>query len=131
MESVTKKIQALLEQEHTSVWAFCSEIEDAAKYFEEGKPCQMLASGLREWAYYQEQARKEYESIIKQAQDQIHFIDENLQTHFDINADRVKEYKEKAAKELKVVLTVSYIIGLDNDTTKALFALVTKLQFGK
>jgi hypothetical protein len=131
MESLRSNISAVLADTHTSTWAFCSAIEESAKCAEEGKPAQMLAQGLREWASYRNSARKEYESIIRSAQDQIQNIDENRSIYFSCNHDRVNEYNAKAETQLEIVRTVAYIIGLTGEQLQSLFAVVTKLEFKK
>ena len=131
MSSLVKTIETVLDQEHKSVWGFCSAIEDSGKYEEDSRSCSMLAQGLREWSSYREQARKEYESLIKQAQDAISNINSNYSIHFDIDSDRVKEYNAKAATQVEIVRTASYIIGLNSETLAKLFAVVTTLQFNK
>ena len=131
MKSLIDNITAVIADTHTSTWAFCSAIEDSAKYFEEGKPAQMLAQGLREWASYRNSARKEYESIIRSAQDQIQNIDDNRSIYFGVNDDRVNEYNAKADTQLEIVRTVAFIIGLTGEQLQSLFAVVTKLEFKK
>ena len=131
MSSLNKTIEAVLEQEHKSVYGFCSAIEDSGKYEEDSRSCSMLAQGLRQWASYREQARKQYETLVRQAQDKINDIDNNQTLFWELDSDRAKEYNVKADTQVEIVRTVSYIIGLSNETLTQLFATVTKLQFNK
>lgn len=135
MTTTIQQIELELDLFHKSVWGFCSAIEDTATY--EGstelssRAISMLVQGLREWASYRQSARKEYESLIKQSQDAISNIDSNFSIHFDVDSDRVKEYNAKAATQVEIVRTASYIIGLSSETLAKLFAVVTTLQFAK
>lgn len=135
MTTTIQQIEIEIQLFHKSVWGFCSAIEDTATY--EGstelssRATSMLVQGLREWSSYRQSARKEYESLIKQSQDCISNIDSNHSIYFDVDSDRVKEYNAKAATQVEIVRTASYIIGLSNETLAKLFAVVTTLQFAK
>jgi len=131
----TDHINAVILKEHTSVWAFCSKLEDVGVYTEQQtmgeRAVGMLVQGLREWASYRQSARKEYESLMRQAQDKINDVDNNQSIFWELDSDRVKEYNAKAAAQVEIAQTASYIIGLNNETLKQLFATVTTLQFAK
>lgn len=131
MSSLVKLIEAELHQEHKGVYGFCTAIEETAKYAEDSRATAILAQGLREWASYREQARKQYETLARQAQDKINEIDNNQTLFWELDSDRAKEYNVKADTQVEIVRTASYIIGLSNETLTQLFAIVTKLQFNK
>ena len=130
--SQATRIEDLLQETHKSVWAFCTAIEETAKYDEDTRSTAMIAQGLREWASYRESARKEYEALIKQAQEQIRKIDHN-NTIWDryMDTDRVDGYNAKADTQVEIVRTACYIIGLNNESLGELFSIVTALQFNK
>ena len=132
MSSLVKTIETVLDQEHKSVWGFCSAIEDSGKYQEDSRTVAMIAQGLRQWSSYRESARKEYESLIKRAEEQIKKIDSNFDL-FDryMDTDRVNGYNAKADTQVEIVRTACYIIGVNNETLGKLFATVTTLQFSK
>lgn len=131
----TDHINAVILKEHTSVWAFCSKLEDVGVYTEQRtigeRAVGMLVQGLRDWASYREQARREYESLMRQAQDKINDVDNNQTIFWELDSDRVKDYNAKAEAQVAITQTASYIIGLNNETLKQLFAIVTTLQFAK
>jgi hypothetical protein len=131
MSSLNKTIEAVLDQEHSSVWAFCSAIEESGKYLEDSRSCSMLAQGLREWASYRQSAHKEYESMIRRAKINIENLEGNFTIHSEVDADRVQEYNAKSLTQVEIVRTASYIIGLSHEAQAELFATVTKLQFNK
>jgi hypothetical protein len=132
MNIAINQIEIALLEEHRSVWAFCSAIEiDGVTTDPQVRATMMLSQALREWASYRQSARKEYESIIKSAQNQIDNIDANQSIYFGVDADRVREYNAKAETQVEMARTACYIIGLSNETLGKLFATVTTLQFAK
>jgi hypothetical protein len=132
MNIAISQIEIALLEEHRSVWAFCSAIEiDGVTTDPQVRATMMLSQALREWASYRQSARKEYESIIKSAQNQIDNIDANQSIYFGVDADRVREYNAKAETQVEMARTACYIIGLNNETLGKLFATVTTLQFAK
>lgn len=133
MQTAMKQMEAALLQEHKSVWAFCGslEVDSENSYEAEVKASHMMSQALRDWARYREFARKEYEAVIKSAQDAIKNIDNNQSIYFGINADRVAEYNAKADTQVEMARTAAYIIGLSNEKLGDLFAIITALQFKK
>ena len=135
MDTLVKQIDAVLLREHRSVWAFCSAIEDAATH--EGdtelssRATSLLVQGLREWASHQESVRRQYELIITQANNGLDDLNNNHVTWYEIDSDRLTEYRAKAKTSVDTVLGASYIIGLSTETQKQLFAIVTAIQFKK
>jgi len=132
MNTAIQQIEDAILCEHKSVYAFRAALEiDGEATDPQVRATSMLAQGLREWVSYREQARKEYESLMKQSQDKINDIDNNQTIFWELDSDRVNEYNAKAATQVEVVRTASYIIGLSNETLGKLFAIVTTLQFSK
>jgi hypothetical protein len=133
MNTAIKQIEEALLLEHRSIWYFCEALEVEGQNTDpQVRATRMLSQALREWASYRESARKEYESLIKQAQEQIKKIDSN-HSIWDRYMDtvRVDGYNAKSETQVEMARTASYIIGLSNETLGELFALVTKLQFNK
>jgi hypothetical protein len=132
MNIAINQIEIALLEEHRSVYAFRSAIEvDGETTDPQVRATMMLGQALLEWASCRESARKEYESLMRQAQDKINDIDNNQTLFWELDSDRVKDYNAKADKQVELITSMSYIIGLKNETLKQLFATVTTLQFAK
>ena len=140
MKVIPMQIEAIASMEiknpkHKSVWSFCSALEDTATYEGDMEVCSravsMLVQGLREWSSHRQSARNEYKSLMQTAQHRIDDIDNNYSIWFDIDTDRIKDYNTKAAIQVEIVTSASYIIGLENETLKHLFAIITNLSFKK
>jgi hypothetical protein len=132
MNTAIKQIEEALLQEHQSVWAFCTALEvDGNTTDPQVRATSMLSNAIRDWAQQRRYARKEYESIIKCAQEQINNIDNNFSIYFDVSTDRLQEYNAKALTQVETARTASYIIGIDLETLGKLFAVATTIDFGK
>ena len=132
MNIAINQIEEAVLQEHKSLYAFCRAIEiDGVTTDPQVRASFNISQGLREWASCREQARKEYESLIRQSQDKINDIDNNQTLFWELDSDRVKDYNAKADKQVEMITATSYIIGLKNETLKQLFAIATTLQFAK
>jgi hypothetical protein len=139
MKVIPMQIEAIASMEyknpkHESVWSFCSALENTATHedaMEASRAVSMLVQALREWSSHRQSARNEYKSLMQTAQNRIDDIDNNLTIWYDMDTDRVKDYNTKAAIQVEIVTTAAYIIGLEGDTLKHLFAIITNLSFKK
>lgn len=128
MDTLKSKIEEAVLGEYDGVWKFCRALEiEGIDTDYEVRASWMLTQALKEWSSSRNYARKQYEDIKRQADINIGCIDDNQSIYFEINPDRVKEYNAKANAQVEIIKGIAYIIGLENETVQALFAVATKV----
>ena len=127
MKTLKSKIEQAVLGEYEDTWNFCRALQiEGDDTDPEVRASWMLQEALREYSSQRHYARKQYEDIMRACTNNIKTIDNNQAINWEVDSDRVKEYNAKATAQVEVARAVAYIIGLENETVQALFAVVTK-----
>lgn len=128
MNTLKSKIEEAVLGEYDSIYKFCRALEmEGDDTDPENRTASMVAQAVREWSSSRQYARKCYEDMMRSCQNNINTIDNNQTIFWGVEAGRVDEHNAKANAQVEVIKGIAYIIGLENETVQALFAVATKV----
>lgn len=128
MDTLKSKIEEAVLGEYDSIYKFCRALEmEGDDTDPENRTASMVAQAVREWSSSRQYARKCYEDMMRSCQNNINTIDNNQTIFWGVEAGRVDEHNAKANAQVEVIKGIACIIGLENETVQALFAVATKV----